>query len=79
MSHEAEVLRSASGYASKWSNHQHQYIGIKQQVHHLYYIYVRLITGYQTTSEIKAGEENIAELLSHYNSKLLIHLSAIIS
>ena len=79
MSHEAEVLRSKRRYASKWSNHQHHYIGTKEQVHHLYYIYVRLTTGYQTTLEIKAGQESIAHLLSKYKSKLLVHLSAIMS
>ena len=33
----------------------------------------------QPTPEIKAGQENIAHLLSKYNSKLLVHFSAIIS
>ena len=73
MSHEAEVLRSKRRYASKWSNHQHHYIGTKEQVHHLYCIYVRLTTGYQTTLEIKAGQENTAHLLSQYNPKYMSH------
>ena len=90
ISHEAEVL--CSDVCLQKESHSidvqvcfevisqhHQYVGTKEQVHHLYYIYVRLTMGYQTTPEIKAGQENIAHLLSKYNSsKLLVQLSAII-
>ena len=77
MSHEAEVLRSKRRYA--WSDQtaasvRRYYTTRPSLVLHLCTEDHRN----QPTPEIKAGQENIAHLLSKYNSKLFVHLSAII-
>ena len=77
MSHEAEVLRSNVGMLRSdqtAASVRRYYTTSPSLVLHL----CRVDHRNQPTPEIKAGQENIAHLLSKYNSKLFVHLSAII-